>query len=73
MSEESVIEGLAERAVRAAMYPGPKVPMLCAVIRAAGRLLAEVKGHDFTSIIFSQEARRYAERAAAAGIRRSSR
>ncbi|WP_299016829.1 hypothetical protein [uncultured Caulobacter sp.] len=34
--------------------------MLCAIIRAAGRMLAESEGHDFVAQVCAGEARRHA-------------
>jgi hypothetical protein len=55
--QDEVAEGAIDQAVRAC---GPRKPMLCAIIRAAGRMLAESEGHDFVSQVCAGEARRHA-------------
>jgi hypothetical protein len=55
--QDEVAEGAVDQAVRAC---GPRKPMLCAIIRAAGRMLAESDGHDFVAQICAGEARRHA-------------
>jgi len=55
--QEEIAEGAIDRAVQAC---GPRKPMLCAIIRAAGRMLAESEGHDFVTQVCAGEARRHA-------------
>jgi len=55
--QDEIAEGAVDQAVRAC---GPRKPMLCAIIRAAGRMLAESEGHDFVSQVCAGEARRHA-------------
>lgn len=55
--QDKVAEGAIDRAVRDC---GPRRPMLCAIIRAAGRMLAESDGHDFVAQVCAGEARRHA-------------
>jgi hypothetical protein len=54
---DEVAEGAIDRAVRDC---GPRKPMLCAIIRAAGRMLAESDGHDVVAQVCAGEARRHA-------------
>ncbi|MGH1558017.1 hypothetical protein ACRAWD_10000 [Caulobacter segnis] len=51
--QDEIAEGAIDRAVRDC---GPRKPMLCAIIRAAGRMLAESDGHDFVAQICAGEA-----------------
>jgi len=54
---DEIAEGAIGEAVRAC---GPRKPMLCAIIRAAGRMLAESEGHGFAAQLCASEARRHA-------------
>lgn len=55
--QDDVAESAIGQAIRAC---GPSKPMLCAIIRAAGRMLAESDGHDFVAQVCAGEARRHA-------------
>lgn len=55
--QDEVAEDAIDQAVRDC---GPRRPMLCAIIRAAGRMLAESDGHDFVAQVCAGEARRHA-------------
>lgn len=65
--QDEVAEGVVDQAVRAC---GPRRPMLCAIIRAAGRMLAESEGHDFVARVCAGEARRHALAENRRGVRR---
>lgn len=64
--QDEVAEGVVDQAVRAC---GPRRPMLCAIIRAAGRMLAESEGHDFVAQVCAGEARRHALADSRRGVR----
>ncbi|PIB91398.1 hypothetical protein [Caulobacter sp. FWC2] len=64
--QDEIAEGAIDKAVRAC---GPRKPMLCAIIRAASRMLAESEGHDFVAQVCAGEARRHALADSRRGVR----
>lgn len=56
-----LLDDLAEQAVNQILGAGPRKPTLCAVIRTAGRMLAESEGHGFAAQVHASEVRRHEE------------
>jgi hypothetical protein len=69
----SLLDDLAEQAIGQALGAGPRKPVLCAVIRAAGRMLAESDGHEFAAQVHAAEVRRHEEKRTRLGADRRNR
>ena len=69
----SLLDDLAEQAVSQVLGAGPRKPMLCAVIRTAGRMLAESEGHEFAATVHAGEVRRHEEKRCRLGADRRNR
>lgn len=68
MSE--LLDDLAQVTIRDALRGGPRKPVLCSLIRTAGRMLAETEGHDFAADVHAGEVRRHVEARNRQGVRR---
>ena len=68
MSE--LIDDLAESTIRQALSAGPRKPILCSIIRAASKMLAESHGHQFVAQLHAQEVRRHAHADNSKGVAR---
>lgn len=67
MSE--LIEAMSEQAIQQALGAGPRKPILCQIIRSAGRMLAETEGFDFVAQLHAVEVRRNVEAKNRLGVR----
>lgn len=68
-----LLDDLAEQAVRQILGAGPRKPVLCSVIRTAGRMLAESEGHGFAAEVHAGEVRRHEEKRTRLGADRRNR
>lgn len=66
----TVADDLADQTIRQAAECGPRKSILCALIRSAGRMLAETEGHDFAARVHSQEVRHHMHAENCKGVRR---
>ena len=69
----TLLDDLAEQAINQALGAGPRRAVLCAVIRGAGRMLAESDGHEFAATVHAGEVRRHEEKRCRVGAERRNR
>jgi len=65
-----LLNDLAEMTINEALKTGPRKPVLCAIIRTAGKMLAETHGHDFSADVHAGEVRRHVEARNRQGVQR---
>jgi hypothetical protein len=68
-----LLDDLAEQAINQALGCGPRKPVLCSLIRQAGRMLAESDGHEFAAQVHAGEVRRHEEKRCRTGADRRNR
>ena len=66
-----IIDDLAESTIRQALASGPRKPILCSLIRAASKMLAESHGHEFVARLHAELVRRHVHQDNSKGVRRS--
>lgn len=69
----NLLDDLAEQAIGQALGAGPRKAVLCAVVRTAGRMLAESEGHEFAAQVHAGEVRRHEEKRCRLGAERRNR